>query len=101
MMSSAWESVLAKTSVFGTSVRPEAKNAAAPQPLAQAAEDAALAEVREWLGRAAASFQAVDPVRINHAFLELMREVSSASGLSPCAVQQRTELTHQHQRKRA
>ncbi len=77
--------------------RPEAKEAATPQ--AQAAEDAAQAEVREWLGRAAASFQAVDPVRMNHAFLELMREVSSACGLSPRAVQQRTDLTHQHQRK--
>ena len=79
--------------------RPEAKEAAAPLPQAQAAEDAAQAEVREWLGRAAASFQAVDPVRMNHAFLELMREVSSACGLSPRAVQQRTDLTHQHQRK--
>ena len=79
--------------------RPEAKEAAAPQPLAQAAEDAAQAEVREWLDRAAARFQAVDPVRMNHAFLELMREVSSACGLSPCAVYQRTDLTHQHQRK--
>lgn len=66
---------------------------------APAPEHAVSAEVWAWLRRAEDDFQAVDPVRMNHAMLEIMEEVASARGLPPCEVQRLTGLTYQHQRK--
>lgn len=58
-------------------------------------------ELKAWLRREMTdpTFKAVDPVKLNHAFLKFMAQVHELLKLKPQGVQRFTGVTPQHQRK--